>query len=165
MFIYYQKESQDRTKNIINSLKYVRDNTDYPVEYILEYIATEYKNYISMEMLEAEYSETKIYRAPVSKYSLDEIIQFCRENPEIYIYGNGSYAAKLYLLLQAHLKNFKGFIVSDGQNTNAAVIGGKKVFQWSEIESKTAGILIGLNKDNADEIRETVSGDRVLYLW
>ena len=88
-----------------------------------------------------------------------------REKEEIYIYGTGVFARKLYHLCEKiGLEKFKGFVVSN-INDSVRELYGYQVHQYSDVTEDVA-IILGLDKKNTKEVSLKIkSASSCLKLW
>jgi len=76
------------------------------------------------------------------------IIEFCKRNKSVYIYGAGLCAKKVWAAYRHYINNFKGFIVSDNQKITSRVVWGEPVFYYKELKEPIA-IIVAI-KDQKD---------------
>lgn len=156
----FEKKSY-KHENCSRALRYIRDHTNYDVTMILDYARQKYN--VSNELMK--------YKAPFPYFiwksicSQADIQGFCKSNEEIYIYGTGQVASRIYGYYQEYLGDMKGFVVSNDQVVPANHFG-KKVFRISEIKNKMAGIIVGASKAVTEEVRPNlIEYKNLLYLW
>lgn len=97
--------------------------------------------------------------------SEQELLDFIRDNEEIYIYGAGMFARKLFAIYREQLCNLKGFLVSSLDENTPSEVYGISVKCYSNIESSIA-IINGLNYKNMLEVIKIIKkGDKFLNFW
>ena len=122
-----------------------------------------YKNNTQIEgTLKVCESFVTYYSEPIPR---ENIISFIEENKDIYIYGMGVYARKIWVLFHKYMKIFKGFIVSDNQDLQEQFLYGYVVNHYSNIMEGSA-IIIGCDLHNTREILQKLKkSDRVCVIW
>jgi len=81
----------------------------------------------------------------------DNIIDFCKKNEQLYIYGAGETGQQLYTLLELAGINVKGFIVSDTVNEKA-FLRGLEVKCITDLDIEKVSIIIAVSEKFRDEI-------------
>jgi rhamnosyltransferase len=83
----------------------------------------------------------------------NEMIKFCSEFADIYVYGAGKYAAMVAGKLEQLGVDYKGFVVSDG-NAKPAGLQNRSVFYFSELDltKPDTGVILGLGRSNTYEV-------------
>ena len=87
----------------------------------------------------------------------NEFINFIEEHKQLYIYGAGYYGARYQAIVEHNGYKIDGFIVTNKAN-NPDYIDGYKVYVYDEIKNdiKNAGIILGLDENNARQVRENI---------
>lgn len=158
-FQYYKKRKFEEL------LSYISKNFMYDVR-MIEQNAERiygYKNNTQIEgTLKVCESFVTYYSEPIPR---ENIISFIEENKDIYIYGMGVYARKIWVLFHKYMKIFKGFIVSDNQDLQEQFLYGYVVNHYSNIMEGSA-IIIGCDLHNTREILQKLKkSDRVCVIW
>lgn len=98
--------------NCLETLRLIQDNTDYPLEYILDVIRRKYnRRYLQKEWNMRHNS--KCYFTPDYYTTRERLIGFCKNNEKIYLYGNGYMAIMVLARFGRYMHEFGGYIVSD----------------------------------------------------
>lgn len=141
--------------NCIGALKYILQNFDYDIKLILDTAWRKYKVAYDLEKeLSGKLTQEK-YTLWIADIDYDTIKKFCLLNKEIYIYGTGIMARKLFWLYQMYMNKFLGFIVSDSESKEVCLYD-YPVYSMSEIDELDAPILVGLNEENTNEVRKSL---------
>lgn len=156
--------------NIMGSLKLIKETTNYDTRLILQSISRIYGLNISRHEIEHyQLDQKKIYNCQlnVSKSSSEEIKEFINHVSQLYIYGAGFWACRIYWLYCQRQKHFKGFVISDTQQIDEETVYGHPVIHLSDIKNlKSAGIIVGLSKQYTPEVYQYLDQvDQVLYLF
>lgn len=156
---YYKKDI------FSDMLVYIDKEFGYDHKMIIQNAERKY-DYINRDKLgtnEKKYSVPSCYYPqPIEK---EAIITFTKFYSDIYIYGTGVYARKVWFLFHKYIKNFRGFVVSDNQNRKIDFLYGYPINFYRDIK-KGSAIIIGCDLDNTKEI---VCGmkkeDNVCPIW
>lgn len=152
-------------ENCIGALLYIRNNTSYNIDMILDYVKQKYHLEYDIDVEFEKNKESPRYFVDKSVCGQKDIQFFCENNKEIYIYGTGVIATIIYRNYQEYLKHMRGFIVSDDQMTCGEHLG-VRVFKISEIKNRGAGIIAAVSKLTTEMISPNLTEYRnVLYLW
>ena len=116
-------------------MKYIRNNTEYNADYIIENIERLDDNGI------------------IKWYKRKEIIDFCKSHTNIYIYGHGKVAKQVARYLSDLNLSFAGYVVKEKAPDEDAVQYSKELF------SETDGIIIGVGDQYYREVFEMLKGD------
>ena len=135
-----------------NALRYLNKNSD--VSYIVEnaYRKYGYENKCNEDGGIGNQEQEKVLMDSI-KNKENEIVDFCIRNKDIYIYGAGRCARKVWAAYRHYMHQFRGFIISDNQTINDRVLWGFPVFYYSEITEHIAFIL-AIKNQNAVKIKE-----------
>lgn len=148
------------------ALKYIYNNTDYNLQWIIENAQRLYGFSKSIEEIcmcdnKSHEQEYIVSNAVISE---QELLEWVGDDP-FYIYGAGNIAKRLYMV---HLreKNFLGFIVSDTKKKSSYRIFDHWVYCKDEIDVSEK-IVVGVAKKNyVKEIKESLGENpRILYLY
>lgn len=156
---YYRKQTFD------NMLLYIYERFGYDYRMIIQNAERKY-DYSNEDKL---YFNENTYNTPSCYYpktvERQEIIKFIECYSEIYIYGTGVYARKLWFLFHIYFKNFRGFVVSDNQIRKDEFLYGYPIYFYKNIK-KGSAIIIGCNLDKTNEIiRGIKKEDKVCVIW
>lgn len=152
-------------ENCIGALQYIRNNTSYDINMILNCIEQKYHLRYDINREFEHYKSSPKYFVDKSICQQEDIRLFCENNKEIYIYGTGVIAAAIYNHYQEYLGNMRGFIISDDQTFYREYLG-IRVFKISKIRSREAGIIVAVSKLTTEMIRPNLTEfENVLYLW
>jgi hypothetical protein len=136
-------------------LRYIDEDTDYDIGYIKQSIQRKYGDIINKDA----------YTLLHPLVGREDIVDFINNHSDIYIYGTGVYARKIWLLFHERIKNFKGFIVSDNQNNKLDSLYGYEVKYYSDTESGSA-FIIGCDHTNTKSIMGNVKDmDSAFCIW
>lgn len=141
--------------NCYAALDYIRKNTDYPIDYILNSVRRNYGLNISIEDLSVlcktvPHSFWKFY------ISRDELISFCRQHKKVYVYGKGYMSIFILAHFGRYMDEFGGYIVSDAHYVQELEID-EKVYPLSAIDKDTP-IIVALLAKNAKEVSSQLKG-------
>lgn len=146
-----------RSENILNIEAYRhykkkwRGLTNVPCIVIL-FLAIFPQNYV------AYLGGNKAYIYIIKKWILKrKIKKYCDKYKKVYIYGAGRKATRYTNYLYEMSLEFEGYLVSD-LTDNVRVMNNHQVLLFNEdlLDSKHIGILVALNKENTEEVLETV---------
>ncbi len=153
---------------VLGALRYIKANSSYPVNDILNSVRRLYGLDITMGMAESSNTEDERmeeYRLPMSIQTPETIREFAEDSEELYIYGAGIWGRAIYWCYARGRAEFKGFVVSEGEKTSDCCMG-HPVIPYSRLEGKPGDIIVGLDSVNTQKVRGILEGrDRVLYLW
>lgn len=158
---------------ILNVLKWLKENSRYPIALILKDVY----NRTGISISNEEISKHQINCKPENisrtyQYNIREIVEFINKSGcGVYIYGMGAVTEELLEHLPRYCHSLeeaiKGFIVSDDQIENRTSYVGIPIFRWSEVkaEMNDSSILIAMSKKNSRIIRNRLPADaRVMVL-
>jgi len=87
--------------------------------------------------------------------SLKRMRRFCKEHDKVYIYGAGMVAERYMEFLRKMRITLQGLIVTDTTQQNNEHIAGFPIIDLATLQDKdNAGIILGLNPDNANEVKQ-----------
>lgn len=152
---------------IRKAISYIKENFVYDIMNIQQNVVRQYE--INPKIfLGIDGSLENIYEHVQKRQRLiDEkkIIDFINENVDIYIYGTGVYARKIWYLFHDSMAYFRGFIVSDNQKINEILVYGKPVYHYSDVGSNCA-IIIGCDIVHTKEILSNLKhSGKICVLW
>ncbi len=154
-------------KQQIHILRYLSNKTKYKIEYILSNIYRLYGINIELDNY-SDYDngiKKEGKKQPVAVISSEDIKHFIKENNDIYIYGTGTIARKIWCVYFKYILNFKGFLVSDDQEILEETLYGFPIQYYGKLEKKST-IIIGLGPENTKHIRNKLKKeDKILFLW
>lgn len=149
--------------NLLFAIKKISEISNYDISLIDDYLWNKYNINIKEEMI--DFSRVKEIPLECFDFGIKELRCFNSNMDEIYIYGTGKIAQDIYSYYQNEWRAFSGFIVSDSHYSLRELFG-YSVYRISEIADKSAGIIVGLNKRNTQEVRKYLMAyQNVLYLW
>lgn len=168
------KDFKNNKDDIIDAIKYVNNNSCYPVENIIEYINRFCNTKITKkEVLEYKVNEKNVKEIPyIEVETTTEIVKKqINESDSFYIYGCGAWGRRIYWNL-CRKKNgrFRGFLVSDIKKIDYDSLYGYDVMQFDKVDlNQNSKIILGVNKKNAIEIVEkyllNIDNDRIISLF
>ncbi len=166
----FNKQFFDK-EEVLNSLKYISEKYgEYELLHILDVVKSRYDININVEDISSHiYTKTKKKQIKDLNVVLrNKIINFIKENKDIYIYGAGAIAYSIYTYFFPYVENekLKGFIVSDNKEINSRIYYGYPVYHYSELQEKNKAIILALNEKNTNEVLENIKNyDRSLNLY
>ena len=92
----------------------------------------------------------------------ETIIDFLKKNAEIYIYGAGICAKKIYMAYKPYIDNFKGFIVS--RRTSGERLWGNIIYSINELPQNIS-IVVAVSSNNAVEVHKILDGKEYNCLY
>lgn len=151
-------------------LNYLIQTTKYDINHILLNAKREYSfdtNLINNVNKKNSEGEKIINKIPISSVTSYELINFIKSYEEIYIYGTGIVARKIWVVYYKYMKHFKGFFISKSQKMLFKSLYGFPVKYYNCTSSQsTNAIIIGLNPENSINIKKNLSPkDITLFLW
>lgn len=148
--------------NCLDALRFISEHCEYNISDVLEISKTRYN--IDLESAYAQKQElhTVQYSVWASDYTENDLKHFFEQNAQVYIYGAGIMAKKIYVKYKNMIKQMCGFIVSDKKDMTDCVLG-ENVFEISEIMDKNIGIVVAMNPKNTDEVRELLKEYRNVF--
>lgn len=84
------------------------------------------------------------------KLFFDRVTELSNKHPRIYIYGAGLYARNLHDVLNHRGKKIDGFLVTNSETVQT--LNGLPVTEFRKLDNKGIGIILGVNRHNAEEI-------------
>ncbi len=149
-------------------LNYIISNTDYNPNFIISNVMRQYGKELCINGVNEVNKDTIVEvekRIPKSKISGEYLINFLKEKEEIYIYGNGNIARKIWKLYFKYMHIFRGFIVSDDKPVLKNELYGFPIYSYSTLKEGIT-IVVGLDVKNSIEVRKNIKiGDEALFLW
>lgn len=137
------------------ALEIIRENTDYPIEYIFYSVKRCYgldieKNDLGIARKSLPHSFWKFY------ISRPEVIFFCNKNKKVYLYGKGYMSVFILARFQRYMNEFGGYIVSDEYYTEE-MKADEMVYPLSMIDTNTP-IIVALLENKSKEVRGLLRG-------
>lgn len=159
---YFSKDTTMRT------LYYIQKNYKYKMEYILYSIKRLYGIEIYLEnneIIEKCFNKSREKKIPDLAIDEKMFLDFVQKNSNIYIYGTGIIAKKIWHLFHEYMDGFKGFIVSDGEKIEKETLYHYPIIHYKSVKSGSA-LILGLGYENSYKVIPTLKkDDRVLVLW
>lgn len=161
-------ENQTNMENQTQSLKYILGNYHYDIQMILEEIERLYDTSYSVEEIQ-NFQQKKMDFVKKEGASIildvETLTEFLEMNREIYIYGTGIFARKVYWeCKRINITNFKGFVVSNIRETEKELYG-YPVNQYRDIRQNIS-VILGLDVKNTKAVLLSIKeNDKVLVLW
>lgn len=141
-------------KAAINAVRYVRQNTNYNIDHVLQCVQRLYGLRFGQEAL-SEYIQPSLEDAKhmerAYRFSRDELDTRIGGR-DFYIYGTGRYGRHFYYMHLYKNKGLKGFVVSDSEQIEEPFICGLPVFHYGEIE-KNSLVLLGVGKRTTEFLK------------
>ena len=147
-------ETEKYIDNIKSTLSYIKYETEYDVNLILDSVRRVYGVDIQPEDIQPidGVPLVELVHAPKPLVTEADVEWFIGED-KFYIYGAGVYAFKTYWRFAKENDNFLGFIISDGEKSNRIKLFNKKIYRFSEIKDiYEKKVILGVGKENAQEI-------------
>lgn len=147
--------------NCWETLKIIREQSVYPVQYIIEHVKRVYHVDLATKM---ENVTTPAMGTFEKNYvSRQEVIEFCKKHRKIYLYGNGYMSILFMARFGRYIENFIGYVVSDEYYSNT-ICRGNRIYPLSQI-GKDEPLIIALMKKSAIQVVDKVKDRRnVLFL-
>lgn len=152
--------------NYQNALSFIHKYSEYNIKHIRDNVKRAYGLEININEIEKKDFIVRYFIGDKIILTINELRDFWNDNEEIYIYGIGIYARKLYYLSQElDLRKPIGFLVSDINRINEKIVFEVPIYQYNQING-IKKIVLGLDKGNTEEVLKKISEkDRVLTLW
>lgn len=157
--------------NIMDSLKYLSQNSNYNLDLILNSIKRIYKLEITKkEIQEFNHDKANMIRIKnnVAKISDKNIKDIVASNKIIYVYGIGTISGKISKIIDIYEGKINGYIISDDQSNFHNYKNGIKVSRVSEIIDDVEGtvIIVALGEKNTKEVIPYLKRFKdVVFLW
>ncbi len=135
-------------KEINKAIQYIDKETNYDINLIL----TDANKKYGCAWLEINRNTVNVE----IRSKRNEIIQFLKKNPNVYIYGAGLKGRKFWGVYKKYMQNFQGFIVSDNQDMEQRELYGYPIFGYSEIDLSDSAIVVCVNEKHILEIEENL---------
>lgn len=159
---------QSFSESIINLLNYIQMNLGYDINHIISSANRLYKNQLNVNsILDGKRNDCVSLgtRVPDVFVSEDEILEFIQTHTNIYIYGTGRIARKMWFCFHMDIEKFGGFIVSDDQIIEKDKLYGYPVKHYKDVEEGVS-ILLCLGLENSKSvIQDLKEKDDILFLW
>lgn len=154
--VKYQKD------NCVDLLKYISEHYDYNVNLILDTIKRKYGITYDLRYEFSRKLQIEEIKVPNNLNTLEEIINFAKDDKEVYIYGAGMHGKLIYERISAHA-DISGFVVSDNQEKEQ-FLHEKRIYKYSEIDVEKCKIIVAIKE--ADEIKIRLGfHENILYLF
>lgn len=154
-----------RKDNCLDALCFINEHYNYEIESIFEVAQEKYNIDLKSEYLEGGEIKPIINKVWVADFAEHDLYDFLGNNQDIYIYGAGIIAKKIFRKYSFMIKQMRGFIVSN-KNENVKYLYGKPVFDRKEIFDKKSGILVAMSRKNTLEVRPYLKNyENVFYLF
>lgn len=142
-------------ENCYAALAWIREATDYPIEYIEHSVQRSYGFHVRKEDIEGKHNCRPHYfwKFYVSR---KDIISFCREHDKVYIYGRGYMSIFITARFQRYMNAFGGYIVSDEYYSDEMKSDGT-VLPLSAV-SKDAPVIVALLEERTREVAGILEG-------
>lgn len=135
-------------------IEYIKNETDYPVEILLDYCKKADCNGKNV----TDDSEKLVPIFPIER---EELMAFIREYHDIYIYGAGITGGNIWSTYKYYIYNMKGFIDENGCGSFL----GERVISIGEVP-KRSNIIVALNRRNTSEVLSIIKGKHnIITLW
>lgn len=149
-------------QNILYLIEHIKNNTYYDPSLIEEYYNSKFnvvlKDYPKVDVL----PQCMHICFTVGEF---DIKNFICKNEKIYVYGTGKMAEYFMQYFGDQIPNLNGFIISDDKY-NPNFYCQHKIYKISEISDTTVGIIVAMNRKNADEVKSNLQNyQNVLYLY
>lgn len=152
---------------IIDSLDYIKNNTQYNYRIILNDLEKSYSLKIdenSIRKKDVILDSHCFFYYNHCEQTSKEIEDFIEKSNGFYIYGAGIIGCRVYWRYAHNNKNFKGFIVSDGKMENENEFMKERLFHASDLSMKGKRILVSVNIENIHNIKEILEGAVTYYI-
>ncbi|NLL75913.1 MAG: hypothetical protein GX235_01495 [Clostridiales bacterium] len=156
--------------NIMDALKYLRQNSNFDLDLILDNVKRLYNLTITKQEIE-EFNVDKedIIRIKydVARINDKDIKRIVLMGKKIYVYGLGVFSGIISQIIDICHGKIAGYIVSDNQNDIPESKNGIKVYKVSEIDYiDNMVIIVALNKEHTEEVRPYLKKFKeVICLW
>lgn len=153
--------------SLMGALNYISLKFDYKLSLILNNACRLYDISIDVDKIENSiYTiDEKAEKQPNKCIVDDEILKFINKYEEVYIYGTGFYAKKIWYLYHNYIKKFKGFIISDDQVDENRELFDYPVIHYNEVKGGRA-IILGIKYDNSKVVIPNLkTEDNILFIW
>lgn len=156
--------------NIMDTLKYLSQNSSYNLDLILNNV----KRIYNLEITKHEIEEFDIDKADivrirynVARISSENIKKTVLMRKKLYVYGLGIVSKKISKIIDIYDGKIEGYIVSDDQENIPKDKNGVKVYRVSEIDDiDDMVIIVALGKKNTQEVTPYLKAfKKVIFLW
>lgn len=159
---------------IIPTLRWIYENTKYPVDLILSWMVQHCNRIISMEFISkypsVPYTDDK--KPVVDRcVKIHDICDFIHESSSVYIYGTGRIAKEIVELIDRYYPAWKekvsGFVISDEATCDYSEFADCRILHLSEVSDReSSDLLLALGRKNTEEVLKTTEKfRRVMGLW
>lgn len=120
--------------------------------------------FVETELLPESFDKEVYKEIPIT-LSEEHLLDFVERNKEIYIFGAGLVARKIWYMYHGFFYDYKGFIVSDLSSDCAQTVYGYPVYEYKNLKNGKA-IIIGLNHKNTMDVKNSIKNtDSYITLW
>lgn len=154
-------------KSLMIALHYIQLEWNYELSFIIENAYRLYDVFIDKNEIESgTYIVNEKVEKSLPKCILDkEILRFIHNYDEIYIYGTGFFARKIWYLYHDYMRNFKGFIISDDQTDGRNDLFDYPVTHYHDVKAGSA-LMLGMGCNNSKMVFPNLKAeDNVLLIW
>jgi rhamnosyltransferase len=153
---YYDKDK------MMNALRYIHDNYEYDISLILEDVKDRYGIDLSREEIMAH--EINIHSDMIlsTKVKRFDVESFIDKFKGIYIYGTGKCAKNVTEIIGCN--HIEAYIVTR-RSENDDYFCGKPVYEISDFQDNNIPIIIALNKENTEQVKEYLEGFKNKLFW
>ena len=131
---------------IVDAIRYLSENTDYPVEYIIDYVKKNGKDLSSIGGKENACTKTQDW-IPYYQIKISDILDFANRGDKIWIAGTGTIAKQVFAFLEDS-SLLRGFVVSDSEHKSFDTLFSYPVKILDELCSSER-IIVALSEKNA----------------
>lgn len=155
----------ERKDALMRALCHIERIRSYDMSYIKESIKRRYG-------IETEWDDTDIKEYKMALHdkkheliSENGVLEFIEKHTEIYIYGSGIYARKIWYIFGNGMERFCGFIVSDDVTVTQSNLYGYPIWHYKDVQEGSS-IIIGCDYKNTREICSNVRAcDVICEIW
>ena len=145
--------------NAWSTLNYVKYNTDYNIDLILDNINRIYGHNILKADIKGDKFPPKEQKIPLPIVS-DEELESSIKDRRFYIYGPGMYGYKTYWRYALNNPLFKGFVISDGREMLNKELFGFPIIYYSDLElDEEERVVVGLGPEYTKELMPLIEKD------
>ena len=157
-------EEYYRPEQIPTLLESLKNQSDYPIEEIINEIEDSYGITLEFDKTMDELNDEEI-PTTIPDYSADEFITFTGKYDRTYIYGPGLLGKKICYTIGEDLHNMCGFLISDGRDITESEIMGLPVIHYSERDNDSC-MIMALDRHNSRQVYDALGNDGdMMYLF
>ena len=138
----FSEKVKRNSQAVVNAVRYVRQNTNYDINHILQCVRRVYSLQLGQDIL-SEYIPPSLEKAVIMdsyRFSRDELDAYIGGR-DFYIYGAGGYGHFFYYLCFHKSVGLKGFVISDSEKIEEPLVCGLPVFHYGEIDKNSLVVL------------------------